>query len=101
MIPGACAVKLPWPPLGEVKVASGSALPPDRHPRQTVVTLRKIEVMRSKCCGSVGVGHVARVGRCRHCARLYRAPVPGGELWRPHAGDRAGHLVAASDLATV
>src|SRR5271170_3563026 len=49
----------------------------------------------------VGAGHVARLGRRRHCARLYRLAVPGCELWRSHARARPRHLFAAFDLSAV
>src|SRR5215469_5602393 len=44
--------------------------------------------------------HVPGLGHRRHRARLYRAVVPGGELWRPPA-HHACKLGAASDLSAI
>ncbi len=78
------------------------AFSPHRHPSANCGDLAQDRALRAqKCCDDVGVGHVAGVGRCRHCARLYRASVPGRELRRPHARAGPRRLLAAPDLSAV
>ena len=51
--------------------------------------------------GRVGTRHAARLGRHCGCARLHRAPVPGGELRRPRPPFGPRRPGAAADLSAV
>ncbi len=48
-----------------------------------------------------GALDAARLGRHRGGACLYRAPVPGGELWRPHARAGTRPPQPAADLSLI
>ena len=63
----------------------------DRHAVANVMTFTEISCAARPKAPVTYRGKVMLqgLGRRRHCARLYRLFVPGGELWRPHAGWRA------------